>query len=356
MNSNTLQYLKTEQSALRLSVDIGKVGLALIVALLLENSDNALAQTGANAYFNPPTALSGKTVIIPVGTTFEGRIDTTIGSSVSKQGERFVIEITSPALANGSEVLIPAGSQILGEIVQAVPSNKVRHDKKEKPFGQLRIQISGLKFPDGATFPMVASLVGEDAGGGSNPNLGGGMAYAGSSNNYEAVSPARMNRVRNRTGVPHVVTKQELMKDPIYGKAGSDHGQYGIRSLVKRKRNLFIYQGSPLTVRLDAPFKIGIGISRNAGASLEAPVNPSADDSPGSGHRRFSPASDADPSAGSSPPPAGAIGGGIFGSHPPIQSPPGQPTAAPGPAPTPLPFQVPAKNPTPQNGTPDSNF
>ena len=34
---------------------------------------------------------SGRTVVIPAGTTFEGRIESTIGSSVSKQGQSFTI-------------------------------------------------------------------------------------------------------------------------------------------------------------------------------------------------------------------------------------------------------------------------
>jgi hypothetical protein len=343
-----------------------------LLALAFFNSGNYAC--GQNAYYNPPAALSGKTVIIPAGTTFEGRLESTIGSSVSRNGEQFTIEMTAPALANASDVLIPAGARILGEVVEAVPSSKVTHIKKEKPFGKLRIQITALKMPDGTTFPMVGSLVGENTfqGSGHNPDLGGGIAYTGSSPNFEAVSPARMAKyqmyqnMRGRgRGVPmsSVVTKNQMMADPILGKAGgSQQGDFGIRSLVRKNRNLVIYKGSPLTVRLDSPFKMGIGVARNAATGLEAPVNPDADDYPGSGHRRFSPsappeANDAS-TAGGPDPLASILGKKSAAPTPPTAAPPSSPGSQPtgtAPAPsTPLPFQVP--NRTPQGNSQDSNF
>src|SRR5262249_29208875 len=155
--------------------------------------------------------------------------------------------------------------------------------------------------PDGTTFPMIASIVGENnfKGQGYNPELGGGVAYAGATSSFDLVAPSRYAISRGRRGSvgPRVVPKGEMLADPIMGKGGgTQQGNYGIRSLIKKKRNLFIYQGSPLTVRLDGPLKMGIGVVRNAGVGLEAaPSNPDADVYPGSGHRRFSPESQAEP-------------------------------------------------------------
>ncbi|PWT94609.1 MAG: hypothetical protein C5B53_12760 [Candidatus Melainabacteria bacterium] len=348
-----------------------KNAIPMSLMIALSSLAAAYGQTGANAYFNPPTSLSGKTVVIPAGTTLEGRLDNSIGSSISKMGERFSIELTSPALANGTDVLIPAGARIVGEVVEAVPSGKVHHDKHEKPFGKLKIQITNLRMPDGTTFPMIASIVGENnlGGQGYNPDLGGGVAYAGTNSGFNMVAPGRLapsyGRRRGPVG-PHLVTKQEVMSDPILGRAGGNQqGFYGIRSLIKKKRNLFIYQGSPLTVRLDSPLKMGIGVARNAGVNLEAPPNnPDAQIYPGSGHRRFSPDSQAEPEAA---PPSGEQfnpAKGIFG-NPTSKSPAGatppqadrEQAKANSPATTPpLPFQVPNKGgPGPSNSQ-DSNF
>lgn len=260
----------------------------ILIMLVSSFSCPAWAQSGVSPYYRVPDSLSGSIVMIPAGTTFEGRISNTIGSSVSRQGERFTISISSPVLANGSDVLIPVGAEVMGEVVQAVPAHevpvqKVPHHKKQKPPGQLRVQITALKMPDGMTYPMVASLVGEEAVslnsnggyGGSmpkNPTLGSGIGYVGTQSGFHSVAPGprmRNNYGGNGSSSP-VVTKSELLSDPILGR---DHdmdnaGPAAIRSLVKKNRELYIYAGSPLTVRLDAPFKMGMSASAGAASSF----------------------------------------------------------------------------------------
>lgn len=234
------------------------------------------AQPGVSPYYKAPASYAGKTFIVPAGTTFEGLIQSTIGSSVSKQGTPFIIDVLSPVLANGSDVLIPAGATVLGEVIQAVPANKVPHAKKEKPIGKLRVEINALKMPDGMTYPMVASLMGEQAvsnpmsnpfGKNNNPVRGSGVAYFGSPTGFQSVAPGTAH-YNARTGISKVVTKNEMLNDPIMGREGGMNERTSMRSLVKKNRNLFIYSGSPLTIRLEAPFKIGIGSSSGEESAL----------------------------------------------------------------------------------------
>ncbi len=96
----------------------------------------SFGQPGVSPYYRAETSYAGKTFVIPAGTTFEGRIETTISSTGSKQGTPFTISISSPLLSNGSDVLIPAGATVLGEVVQAIPANavpvtKIPNQKKE---------------------------------------------------------------------------------------------------------------------------------------------------------------------------------------------------------------------------------
>ena len=233
--------------------------------------------------------MHGKTVIIPIGIDFEGRIDHTIGSAVSKQGEKFEVEVSSPVLANGTDVLIPAGSAVIGEVVECIPSARLPHTKGfPKPTGQLRVQLSGLRTPDGVTYPMVASLTGEtqaQSGGGRrgkgserpNTHLGHGVAYVGSQASFEAVAPGATERFRARPGQPPKLVKpQDIMRDAIYGdgQAGSQNsGVSHIRSLIKRNFNLYILAGSPLSIRVDAPFKMGIAPAAGSTNVLDAPMD-----------------------------------------------------------------------------------
>lgn len=247
--------------------------------------------------FEGASSLHGKTVMMPRGTTFEGRMDLTIGSSKSRQGQPFTISMSAPVLANGTDVLIPAGSQIVGEVVEAIPAGDVPHPKGMKPSGKLRVQLTSLRTPDGITYPLVASLAADgyvQGGQGHGPitpnkNLGGGVGYVGTQASFAAVAPGMEARARQGNGQPlKVLSKSDIMRDPIYGIDSQDQQQNQrgaqIRSLVKKGRDIYILSGSPVSVKLDAPFKIGISQASGAAAALTAPVEFNPD---GTFGRRF---------------------------------------------------------------------
>ncbi len=91
--------------------------------------------------------------------------------------------------------------------------------------GKLRVQINALKMPDGMTYPMVASLVGEEAiassyyqaGNVINPVRGSGVAYVGTPTGFQSVQPGKAH-YNPRTGMSQVVTKNEMLNDPIWGR------------------------------------------------------------------------------------------------------------------------------------------
>jgi hypothetical protein len=249
------------------------------------------------AQYQAPSSMQGKTILIPAGTTFEGRIQETIGSSVSRQSQRFTVLMDSPLLANGNDVLIPSGTEVIGEVVEAVAGDHVPHDKGTvKPIGKLRVKLTSLKTPDGMTYPLVASLAPDKLGRNSQQQqpLGSGVAYVGGQSNFEAVAPRAAQQRRGQG--PQVVTRDQLMKDPLYGRQANNNNNdqdAAIRSLVRKKRNLFIYSGSPLTMRIEAPLKMGYAAAQSAPATLEPPVSIS-DPSRPSGRRRFIKGNDAD--------------------------------------------------------------
>jgi hypothetical protein len=268
-----------------------KVCLLLFFFMLF----SILMSATAYGQFQAPSTMQGKVIIIPIGTTFEGRIDTTIGSAISKQGERFVISMSAPILANGMEVLIPSGSEVIGEIVEAIASHHVPRQKGQvKQIGKLRVQLTALKTPDGLTFPLVASIVPDKSRMGMAANqqhpLGTGVAYVGSQSSFETVAPGNPRYVRPQPGqAPKVLSPGDIMRDPILGRdqsyanSGFQNGA-AIRSLVRKKNDLFIYSGSPLSMRIDAPFKITLGTSQGAAATLNAPLA-TPDNAPPSGRR-----------------------------------------------------------------------
>lgn len=228
-----------------------------------------------DVYFPSTHSINGKVIVLPIGTTFEGRVDKTISSEHSREGERFNVVIDSPVMVNGTDVVIPPGSQVVGEVVEAVPAADVpRQPWEKKPLvhGKLRIQLSSLRTPDGATYPLIANIAGEVFDGAHKyleqyrQPLGTNVGYVGTQAGFDASNVNRIQQEINRKYHgdmgPQVMAKKEFLKDEVSGmgpdglRNAYDFGHP--RSLVLKKRDYYIYKGSPLTIKLTAPFKIGM--------------------------------------------------------------------------------------------------
>ena len=89
------------------------------------------------------------------------------------------------------------------------------------------------------------------------------------------------------------MTKQQVLRDAIYGMGDNNRNERWrnatVRSLVKRNHDLYIDSGSPVTIRLDAPFKIGVN-PVNPGELKGNPAQEPVEQFPGEGSngRRFS--------------------------------------------------------------------
>ncbi|MBU6452001.1 MAG: hypothetical protein KGS72_09510 [Cyanobacteria bacterium REEB67] len=250
------------------------LSILLFASLLLPQA--ALADQPAQNLYRAPTSFAGKTVVLPIGTAFEGRIQSTIGSRVSHAGQAFTIEISAPVMANGTEVLIPSGSEVVGEVAEAISSSEQPHDKNAvKPLGILRIQLSSIKMPDGRSYPLVASFATDAARSHSKGGIANmaprksSVAYVGTQAGFDSVNPA--NRSANRRTRNGVMSKSDILRDPILGDSDSGGGGNNgvVRSLIRKGRELYIMSGSSITIKLDAPLKIALGAS-SAQTSLDA--------------------------------------------------------------------------------------
>lgn len=249
----------------------------LALSMLPSQAQGAEKSHSTESSYGAPTSMSGRFVVLPAGTTFEGRLDRDIGSSISQSGERFNIVVSAPVLANGTDVLIPAGSEVQGEVVEAVAAGSLPHPKNTpRPTGKLRVQLTGLRTPDGLTYPLVASLVGEVTGNlVEKGGLGKGVGYVGSAASLEGVMQGKPSSSKSNpfgqgqtepANIPNMsdVTRPGAFSRGVVGRDGTGNGDQGsenqksvIRSLQRRNHDLFIDKGAPLTMCLNAPFKIG---------------------------------------------------------------------------------------------------
>src|SRR3989338_11623923 len=88
-----------------------------------ESYDNVLQQD--NNFRDPGIGtatrpLKGRVVVAPAGSKFEATLATTLSSGINRVGDIVSATVSAP-LVVGADVLIPAGSQAIGQVVNAVP-------------------------------------------------------------------------------------------------------------------------------------------------------------------------------------------------------------------------------------------
>lgn len=97
--------------------------------------------------------LRGRVVVAPAGSRFDVSIVTTLSSGISRVGDIVSASVASPLIV-GADVVIPAGSQIVGQVVNAVPARRF----KAGAGGILELRFTSVQTPDGQRYPLSASI------------------------------------------------------------------------------------------------------------------------------------------------------------------------------------------------------
>jgi type IV secretory pathway VirB10-like protein len=91
---------------------------------------------------------------VEAGTVFAVEFLETLSSASSRPGETFRARVTGDLRQDG-RVVIPAGSEVVGEVTEAVPLRKVGGRAK------LAVRFTDLVLPSGTSVPIEASFVGQ---------------------------------------------------------------------------------------------------------------------------------------------------------------------------------------------------
>ena len=97
--------------------------------------------------------LRGKVVVAPTGSRFDVTLITTLSSGINRVGDIVNATVSTP-LTIGSDVIIPAGSQIVGQVVNAIPAARFMAGSG----GLLEIRFTAIETPDGQRYPVSASV------------------------------------------------------------------------------------------------------------------------------------------------------------------------------------------------------
>lgn len=110
----------------------------------------------------PKQAASNERIVVPQGTRLPLILHNAVTTRNAKPGDAIYLETTFP-ITQDSRILIPAGSYVQGEILEAKRPGKI------KGRGEVRIRMSSLIFPNGYTVNLNA--VPNNAGTGGNESV-----------------------------------------------------------------------------------------------------------------------------------------------------------------------------------------
>ena len=97
--------------------------------------------------------LRGRVVVAPAGARFEASLISALSSGINRVGDIVTASVSGP-LVIGDAVVVPAGSQVIGQVVNAIPAKRFRAGSG----GVLEIRFTALQTPDGQRYPLSASV------------------------------------------------------------------------------------------------------------------------------------------------------------------------------------------------------
>jgi len=138
---------------------------AAVMSLILATAAFAQAPEGPQTDAPPPAtapaaprpAVSGQTVVVPVGTRIGVILENGISTATAKPGDSVYFRTSFPITIN-NKVVVPVGSYLRGEVVEAKRPGRV------KGKGEFRIRLNTLVFPNGYTVDMNAEPHSADGG------------------------------------------------------------------------------------------------------------------------------------------------------------------------------------------------
>ena len=142
--------------------------IAVIVGL---GVTDALAQKRKPVIRKKRTTVVKKKVVVPVysvpsGTVMRTRLNSKLSSKTSTEGSTFTATVTEPVYSNNGVVVIPVGSTVTGRV------DSVQKARKGGKPGTIDVSFTSVRLPNGTTRAINGSLTDLDTKDGKSDNEG----------------------------------------------------------------------------------------------------------------------------------------------------------------------------------------
>jgi hypothetical protein len=155
-----------------------------LLILLFASVGCSTKPAGENTEASATSSTSGnKQVALPAGTVVTVRLSSVVGSKISAKGDHFSAIVATPVQVGG-KVVLPAGTEALGKVVEAVPQGRFKGaavlrlvlETVTLDKDSYDVQTSAISRYQKGKGKRTATFIGGGAGGGA---LIGGLAGGG---------------------------------------------------------------------------------------------------------------------------------------------------------------------------------
>lgn len=213
---------------------------------------NANPSYGNTQTYGQQAPLQGYVMTAPPGTVVSATLGSPISSDFARVGDRFNATLGSP-IASGGNVILPAGSQMEGQVVMVKPAGRAGKN------GELDIRFTSATLPNGQRVPLSAKIQTEDntgiiKGGSTGGRLGRAAVTTGVGAGLGAALGTAMGPLSGG-GVG---------RGAIYGTAlGAGMGALG--SAFQKGKPAVVESGEPINIVLDQPLTTSPGSMGSSG-------------------------------------------------------------------------------------------
>ena len=190
------------------------------------------------------TLLQGRIFTVPANTEFVGTISTPLSSKVASVGNMVRLTLDQPLMSTDNAVVIPNGSQIVGEVTQVQSAARLGKN------ATLSIQFKEIIKPTGERLPIearVATETGMLEGGSTKGRIGSALTKTAIGAGLGAALGTAMGPLSGG----------KVGKGAIYGTAvGAGAG--AVAAAASQGQDVELLQGEQLKIKLSQPIQVNM--------------------------------------------------------------------------------------------------
>ncbi|HWG38429.1 MAG TPA: TrbI/VirB10 family protein [Terriglobales bacterium] len=207
------------------------------------------AQQQTTPQYSPNRRAQSGPGTLPAGTSLALKLNNTLSTRSSNPGDTFTAAVTAPAYSqDGQTLLVPEGSTVEGRVASVQRSGGISGNS------QIQLTFERLRLPDGSSYPLRAGVSQVN----SSEGVGGAITGTPSATNEGGV---QQSQTRNTVGTAAAGGAVGAIIGAIAG-GGKGAGIGGLVGaglgvvLAGRNGALDLPAGTPMTITLNSPIQI----------------------------------------------------------------------------------------------------